>query len=150
MDNIFYEGQVLWSHVDANMHVRHSAYSDFAAQARLNMLYKIGIKPADLLKVRIGPILFREELIYLREIGADETVRVTSEVTKGRPDGSRWSIRHELYRSDDVKAAIVNVDGAWIDMNIRKLTGLPEAISGLFASAPRSADYETEIPAPKP
>lgn len=150
MDNVFYEGQVLWSHIDANMHVRHSAYADFAAQARLNMLYKVGIKPADLLKVRIGPILFREELIYLREIGADEIVRVTCEVSKSRPDGSRWSIRHELYRSDDIKAAIINVDGAWIDMKIRKLTALPDAISGLFALAPRSADYVEEIQGSKP
>lgn len=145
MDNVFYEGQVMWSHIDANMHVRHSAYADFAAQARLNMLNKVGIKPADVLRLRIGPILFREEIIYLREIGADDTVRVTCEVTKDRPDGSRWSIRHEIYRQDDVKAAIINVDGAWIDMAVRKLTALPQELAGLFASAPRSADYVSDI-----
>ncbi len=150
MENVFYEGQVMWSHIDANMHVRHSAYADFAAQARLNMLYKVGIKPADLLIKGIGPILFREELIYQREIGADETIRVTCEVTKSRPDGSRWSIRHEIYRSDDVKAAIINVDGAWIDMNARKLTALPDNMAGMFAAAPHSADYQLEIPAARP
>ena len=149
MDNVFYEGQVMWSHIDANMHVRHSAYSDFAAQARLNMLHRVGIKPADLLQRGIGPILFREELLDLREIGADETVRVTCEVSKSRADGSRWSIRHELYRSDGVKAAIINVDGAWIDMNMRKLTGLPEGMAQLFAAAPRSSDHIEEIPTPK-
>jgi acyl-CoA thioester hydrolase len=150
MDNIFYEGQVMWSHIDANMHVRHSAYSDFAAQARLNMLSALGIKPAELLKLNIGPILFREELIYLREIEPDETVRVTSEITKSRADGTRWSIRHEIYRSDDIKAAIINVDGAWIDVGVRKLTALPADMAGVFATAPKSADYVQEIPAPKP
>ena len=149
MDNVFYEGQVMWSHIDANMHVRHSAYADFAAQARLNMLHKVGIKPADLLKQRIGPILFREEIIYLREIGADDHVRVTCEVSKSRPDGSRWSIRHEIYRQDGVKAAIINVDGAWIDMNIRKLTALPETLAACFASAPLSADHVSDMPAEK-
>lgn len=150
MDNVFYEGQVMWSHIDANMHVRHSAYADFAAQARLNMLARVGIKPAEVLKLKIGPILFREEIIYLREIGADDHVKVTCEVTKSRADASRWSIRHEIYRGDGVKAAIINVDGAWIDMTMRKLTGLPDALSRLFAVSPRSADYTEDIPAPKP
>jgi len=42
-ENIFYEGQVLWSQIDANVHLRHSAYADFCAQARSNMLNKLGL-----------------------------------------------------------------------------------------------------------
>jgi acyl-CoA thioester hydrolase len=42
MEPFFYEGQVMWSQVDANMHLRHSAYADFAAQARLMLLEKLG------------------------------------------------------------------------------------------------------------
>jgi acyl-CoA thioester hydrolase len=66
MKNVFYEGKVLWSQVDANMHLRHSAYADFAAQARLEILGSLGFN-ADLLEqLHVGPILFREELIYMR------------------------------------------------------------------------------------
>jgi len=42
MENVFYEGKVMWSQIDANMHLRHSAYADFAAQARLEILEKLG------------------------------------------------------------------------------------------------------------
>jgi acyl-CoA thioester hydrolase len=139
--NVFYEGEVLWSHMDANQHMRHSAYADFAAQARLNMLESVGLKLSKLFEFKIGPVLFREELIYLREIGINEHIKVSSEITKSRPDGSRWSIRHELYRSDGVKASVITVDGAWMDTTKRKLTVLPPELSRLFIKAPKSSDY---------
>ena len=49
-----YEGKVMWSHLDANMHMRHSAYADFAAQARIAVLDSIGMdyKAFQKLKVR--------------------------------------------------------------------------------------------------
>lgn len=144
--NIFYEGQVLWSQVDANMHLRHSAYADFAAQARLNMLQQYGMNPEEMAKLNIGPILFREELLYLREVRGNDIVKVTCAFTKARADGSRWSIRHEMYRSDGTQAATINVDGAWIDTVKRKLISLPVDVNEKFMSAPRSTDFILDIP----
>ncbi|WP_183568412.1 acyl-CoA thioesterase [Mucilaginibacter sp. SP1R1] len=144
MTNVFYEGQVLWAQIDANMHMRHSAYADFAAQTRLTMLESIGLKPATLFEHKIGPVLFREELFYLREVGFNEYIKITCEVIKSRADGSRWSIRHELFRGDGAKAAIIVADGSWIDMEKRKLAVLPAEINKLFAMAPKSSDYAEE------
>lgn len=144
MDNIFFEAPVLWSQIDANMHLRHSAYADFAAQARLELLEQLGISIGVFAKLKLGPILFREELLYQREIGMDDTVRVSCVLTKARPDGSRWSIRHEIFRKDEVRAAIINVDGAWIDMEKRKLTKLPDDLNELFMKVPRSEDFIME------
>jgi acyl-CoA thioester hydrolase len=141
MTNVFYEGEVIWAQIDANQHMRHSAYADVGAQARLNMLRQSGMDPSVFLNAGIGPVLFKEELFYLREIMLNEIISVTSEVTRARADGSRWTIRHEIYRRDGVKAAVINVDGAWIDLQKRKLTVLPVELSVAFASAPRSADY---------
>jgi len=141
---VYYEGQVLWSQIDANQHMRHTAYADFAAQARLAMLDSLGLRPSVLYSYNIGPVLFREELIYLREVGLNEHIKVTCEISKSRVDGSRWSIRHDLYRGDGVKAAIIIADGAWIDMEKRKLAVLPAELSDLFMDAPRSRDYIEE------
>jgi acyl-CoA thioester hydrolase len=144
--HIYYEGQVLWSQIDANQHLRHSAYADFAAQARLNMMQHLGLKPTVLLEQKIGPVLFREELFYLREVALNDTIKMTCELSKSRVDGSRWSIRHEMYREDGVKAAIINVDGAWIDMVKRKLCPLPADISELFMKANKTDDYIEDQP----
>ncbi len=141
INHVFFEGQVLWSQIDANQHMRHSAYADFGAQARIAMLETLGLKVSALFEYKVGPILFREELIYRREIGINERVRVTCELTKSRPNGSRWSVQHVFYRSDGVKAAIINVDGDWFDTEKRKLIALPAHLSELFMQTPRSADY---------
>jgi acyl-CoA thioester hydrolase len=142
--NVFYEGQVLWSQIDANQHMRHSAYADIAAQARLNMLESVGLKTTTLFEYKIGPVLFREELKYLREIALGDDVKVSCEVISSRPDGSRWTIRHEIIRGDGVKAAVVIADGSWIDMEKRRLAILPPEISAMFTKAPRADDYQEE------
>ncbi|WP_439882524.1 acyl-CoA thioesterase [Pontibacter sp. MBLB2868] len=137
-----YTGKVMWSHLDANMHMRHSAYADFAAQARIEVLDKLGLDLRVFQKLHIGPILFREETIYLREVGINENLSVTTLLVKSRPDGSRWSIRHELFKGDGVKAAVVNVDGAWIDTQKRKLATLPDELAEQFNHIPKSYDFE--------
>ncbi len=147
--HIFFEGQVLWSQIDANQHMRHSAYADFAAQARINMLEKCGLSALKFLELNIGPVLFKEELVYLREIALNDYIKVTCEISKSRADASRWTIRHEIYRGDGVKAAVVVAEGAWIDTVKRKLVALPEGMSTLFLSLPHSDDFVEETPKPK-
>lgn len=143
-ENIFYEGQVLWSQIDANVHLRHSAYADFCAQARSNMLNQFGLSLQEFNKNKIGPILFREELNYLREIGLDEKIKVSVEITKYNTQNSRFSFRHVIYKENGVKAAIVVVDGAWMNIIERKLTSIPDDWKEIIYKIPKSEDY-TEI-----
>jgi acyl-CoA thioester hydrolase len=142
--NEFYEGKVIWAQVDANMHLRHSAYSDFAAQARFELLENYGLNPQVFIKLKISPVLFREELLYLREVGPNEKIIITSEMTKARPDGSRFSLRQQMFKEDGTKAAIISVDGAWINLETRKLAALPPELSELFMKMPRSGDFVEE------
>jgi acyl-CoA thioester hydrolase len=137
-----FRSPVLWAQIDGNLHLRHSAYADFAAQARVELLNKIGLDYKTIARLKLGPILFREELIYLREVGLNDTVTVTTHLTRSNADSSRYSFRHEIFRGDGVKAAIVNIDGAWLDTEHRKLTGLPGHFLDRLAAIPRSDDYQ--------
>ena len=147
--NVFYEGQVLWSQIDANQHMRHSAYADFGAQARLTMMESLGLDLKALLKHNIGPVLFREELFYTREVGINERIKVSCELIKSRVDGSRWTMRHEIFRSDGIKAATIIVEGAWIDLEKRKLAALPAELMEHFMNSPKGHDYMEEQAKPK-
>jgi len=144
MNNIFYEASVIWAQIDANQHMRHSAYADVAAQARMSLLDALNLKPALFQQYMIGPILFREELIYLKEVNLNEKISVSCEMAKCKSDGSKWSIRHQIYKSDGQIAAIVNVDGAWIDLKKRKVASLPPVILESFMKVPRAEDYLEE------
>jgi len=142
MDHVFYEGQVIWAQIDANRHLRHSAYADLCAQARSNMLTTFGLPLDKIAEAGIGPILFREELIYLKEIMLNEHVRVAVQLLKYNVANSRFSFRHEIYRSDGIKCAVVTADGAWMDVRKRKLTTLPVEWQYIVARLPKSDDYE--------
>lgn len=144
MENVFFESKVMWSQIDANMHLRHSAYADFAAQARLEILGTLGFSDDTLKALKIGPILFREELIYMREVRPGDTIKVTCQLSKCRTDGSRWSFRQELYRGDGIQAALINVDGAWINVEQRKLTALPEEWALKFMNIPKIPGFIEE------
>ena len=140
--NVFYEGQIIWAQIDANRHLRHSAYADLCAQARSNMLRDAGLSLDKIAEMNIGPILFREELVYLREIHLNDEVKVTVVMTRYNTANSRFSFRHEIYRSDGTKCAVVTVDGAWMDIGKRKLTVLPKEWQAIVTRLPKSADYE--------
>ena len=144
MENIFYQGQIIWAQIDANRHMRHSAYADICAQARSNMLNKMGFSLDKFAEFHIGPILFRE-LIYFKEVHLDEYVQVKVELTKYNKTNSRFSFIHQVFRNDGVLCCTVNVDGAWLDLHKRKLTKLPEEMEPYLAKIPRSENYaETE------
>lgn len=138
----YYKGQVLWSQIDANRHLRHSAYADICTQARCNMMNEIGFSVDQCAELGIGPILFREEIIFFKEIKIDEWVSVEIELIKWNAENHRFSFRHTLYNSNYNKSAVVTIDGAWMDLKERKLTVLPMNIEQLLEKMPKSVDFE--------
>lgn len=141
MENIFYEGQVLWAQIDANRHLRHSAYADFCAQARSNLLNQAGLSLDKFSTYQIGPILFKETSTYFKEVKMDEIVKVSVEITKYNKVNSRFSFRHTIYKGEGTKCATVEVDGAWMDLVKRKLTAVPEEWNAIIEGLPKAPDY---------
>ncbi|WCM42707.1 thioesterase family protein [Flavobacterium sp. CBA20B-1] len=144
MEHIFFKGQVLWSMIDANRHLRHSAYSDFCTQARNNLMVHIGLSVNECAKFGIAPILFREETIFHREIKMDEEIEVAVEMTKHNKLNNRFSIAHTVYKADGTKSATVHVDGAWFDLKTRKLTALPPEVVAIVNKIPKSRSFIEE------
>lgn len=124
--------QVRWSDVDQNRHVRHSAYYDYCAFTRISFISSTGYDASELEKRHIGPILFKEECTFLRELKPDDVVTVN--VLKGEmpENGSKWTIHHEIFNKEGKKAAHVTVYGAWMDLKLRKLTVPPKELADAF------------------
>jgi acyl-CoA thioester hydrolase len=133
---------IRWADIDANRHLRHSVYYDFAAAARMKLLSENGLTTKKLEEFMIGPILFREEAVFRREILLEDQITLTVELYKSTEDFSRWSLRHTFLKHDGALATTLNIDGAWIDLNLRKLTKPNEFISGIFSQFPKSQDFQ--------
>lgn len=141
--------QVRWSDIDQNRHLRHSAYYDYGATARIACFSQHGLTNLKFEELHLGPILFREEAIFKREIKFEDRVTIDMVVTKALPDFSRWSVRHHLYKEDQTLAAIITMDGAWIDIVQRKLTVPPEYVQKIFDDFPKDQSFEWLTPKPK-
>ena len=90
----------------------------------------------------MGPILFREETKYLREVGMQDNITITCALLKMRKDGSRWSFYHEVFRPDGIKAAEIIVEGAWMDITKRKLAVPPARIAESMMKMPKAVGFE--------
>lgn len=134
--------QVRWADIDANRHLRHSVYYDYGAMVRMNVLSHAGLTTGKMEELRIGPILFREEATFRREIRFEDKITIDVELVRSTSDFGRWSLRHHFTKDDGTLAAVINIDGAWIDLDKRKLARPDSFVRGIFEKFPKSADFE--------
>ncbi|WP_442267440.1 acyl-CoA thioesterase [Tenacibaculum sp. ZS6-P6] len=134
-----------WADFDANIHMRHTAYNDYAAESRLRYFNQYGITIHDFTKEKVGPILFEENTRFLKEIHLGEDISVNLKITGLSDKGERWKIQHEVFNSNGKLSAVINVYGAWLDLEKRKLTVPPVKFQEIFSEAERTEDFK-EIP----
>lgn len=133
--------QIRWADLDPNFHLRHSVYYDWGAFIRIEFLNARGLTSEVMQELQFGPIIFREECIFRREIRLGDAVKIDLNVLEARKDYSRWSIQHHITKGDTL-AAIINLDGAWINMVQRKLFTPPEIVQEVFDKMPRAENFE--------
>ena len=141
MNPITYPVQIRWSDLDPNFHLRHSVYYDWGAYSRILFFNTNGLTGDVLRQLNIGPIIFREECVFRKEIRFEDEITVDLQVTKAKKDFSRWSIRHQILKSDGTPCAILTVDGAWIDVVKRKLASPPPLVADGFENMPRAEEF---------
>ncbi len=142
MENFTVPVQVRWSDLDPNFHLRHSVYYDWGALCRVEFLAKTGLTLKRMQELMIGPIIFREECIFRREIRMGDPVTIGMELVKAKKDFSRFTIRHEIKKNPETVSAILTVDIAWMSAVTRKLAVLPEEDTRLWNEGPFGADFQ--------
>lgn len=133
---------VRWSDLDANRHVRNTIFSEFCTHTRFRLLEEHGFTQASFEALRFGPVMFREEIRYRRELGFGDEITVSVLFAGLSTDGSQWRVRQEVTRSDRKQAAVLTIDGAWIHLDSRKLVAPPSDLVELLSGLPRTDDFE--------
>ena len=123
---------VRWADLDANRHLRNTAYSEYATHLRFTYLAEHGFDQARFAELQIGPVVFREETRFLKEVLASDRITVGMEVLEMTKHG-KWHIRHPVTRRDGALAAVVDLEGAFFSLKTRRLTRpSPELIALLL------------------
>ena len=133
---------IRWADLDPNFHLRHSVYYDFGAQQRIEILKGLGLTIEIMEEQNFGPVLFREECVFRREIRLNDHVVISAKVSKLNPDASRWTIEHEFLSINQKLLAVLTVDGAWMDTELRKLASpTPRIVKKVFDAFPKTSTF---------
>ena len=131
-----------WADFDPNNHMRHSAYNDYAAEARVRMFNAFGLSLEEFNRLNIGPVLFREETNFRREIRLSEDITVEVFLKGLSEKGERFKFFHRIFKENGKLAAEIEIFGAWLDLKERKVTEPPAAVLKSLEDIERTEDFE--------
>lgn len=130
-----------WADMDFNSHMKNTAYLDKAADVRQMYLAENGFPIEEFLRLRIGPVVMKDEVEYFKEVGLQEQIKVTYALAGHAQDGSRFLLRHDIFRRDGKLSARVTSAGGWLDLKERKLIVPPPALLSAMNSLDKSDDF---------
>lgn len=133
---------VKWADLDPNGHVRHSVYDDYAVDTRIRWMETNGYPPSQFSELGFGPVILRQASRFYREVTIEDSITVTIGLTGLSADGSRWKIHHDIFKGDGVKAAILDIEGSWLDLRTRRAIAPPAELLQLFRQAQPTEQVE--------
>jgi len=131
-----------WGDMDLNSHMRNTAYLDKSADIRIMYFSENGFPSAEFIRLRIGPVIMKDEVEYFKEVGLLESLKVTYAQAGLSEDGSRFLVRNEFYKTDGKLAARVTSAGGWLDLAIRKLIVPPDALFQAMRALQKTDDFQ--------
>ncbi|WP_280523257.1 thioesterase family protein [Pseudoxanthomonas wuyuanensis] len=127
--------------MDFNSHMKNTAYLDKAADVRQMFLIEHGFPMEEFLRLRIGPVVRKDEVEYFNEVGLQQQITVTYALAGHAVDGSRFLLRHEIFRADGKLSARVTSAGGWLNLVERKLMVPPPALLAAMNSLEKTDDF---------
>ncbi len=126
-----------WRDMDYNSHMANTAYLDRAADVRMMYFAENGFSADEMLRLKLGPVVMKDEIEYFREVRLLQEIRVGFAIAGLSADGSRFMIRNEFAHVDGSRCAVVTTTGGWLDLTARKLIAPPEALRAALAALPK-------------
>jgi acyl-CoA thioester hydrolase len=134
---------VRWADLDSNAHMANTAYLDLCVDVRMMYFAENGFPASEFNRLRIGPVVQRDEIEYHRELRLLEPVSVNFALAGISDNGSRFRIRNEFFRGDGKLAASVTTHGGWLDLDSRRLTVPPPELNEILSALTRTEDFES-------
>ncbi len=134
-----------WGDLDANGHMRNTAYLEFAATARLCYLALHGFSVQRFRKEGFNAIVLKDEIDYSREIHLLQAFSVNFLQDGMNENGSVYRIVNEFYNARNILIARVITHGAWFDLKSRKIIVPPAELLAIMQALPKTATYAAII-----
>lgn len=130
-----------WADMDFNAHMKNTAFLDRAADVRMMFFSDNGFPMSEFVRLRIGPVIMKDEVEYFREIALLEPFSVNLELAGLAPDGSRFVMRNTTIRGDGKPSARVTSAGGWLDLGARRRAEPPASLLAALNALDRTLDF---------
>jgi len=131
-----------WSDVDANMHIKNTAYNDLFIQYRLSLLADMGYGMSEFRKLGIGPMIIHEHLYYIQEVRADGEVYIDLFLKGNSEDGKYMQFAQHLYNDKGELSCFLDLTFVWLDVRARKLAVPPDPMLEKLWKLEKTDDYK--------
>lgn len=131
-----------WGDMDFNSHMRNTAYLDKSADVRMMYFADSGFPMAEFMRLKLGPVVMKDEVEYFREFHLLDEVRISMMLAGLSEDGSRMILRNDFYRKDTLAARVTSTAG-WLDLANRKLVCPPAELLHSLSAIAHSNDFQT-------
>jgi len=138
----FKEFVVKWADIDANGHMRNTAYSEYATHLRFSFFDEKGYDVQKLAAEKIGPIIIKEETTYFREVKLMESIKVTCELTAASPDFLKFNYEQLVFKGNGKRAARLRLEAIWLDIETRKPRTPSQNLQDICQQIPISNNFE--------
>lgn len=134
--------RVSWADVDANSHMRNTAYIERVADVRLMYFADFGFSLDEFRKLKFGPVVRKDEVEYFREVHLLNTFTVSFEIAGLSEDCSRMCLSHRFTAEDGGLLAKVTTLAGWLDLEKRKLIKPPANLAEALNKLSRTEDFK--------
>ena len=129
-----------WGDMDFNAHMRNTAYLDKSADVRMMYFAENGFPMSEFMRLKLGPVVMKDEIEYFRECRLLDAIDVTLSVAALSEDASRMMLRNEFFREGVLCARVTSTVG-WFDLALRRLTVPPVNLAEPLRVLDRTEDF---------
>ena len=135
--------EIRWNDIDANKHLGNSTYVEFMSHTRMSFLTSYGLSLDVINNYGLGPIVMYEHIFYFKEIGLNDCLKVSLEVSGMSEDGRFIKIEHNFYNDKGKNLANAEMLFSWIDLKSRRFGRIPKELLQKIESFPRTKNFKT-------
>lgn len=134
--------EIRWSDLDANRHVANSSYVDILTETRLSYLRENGFTQKKFQEMGFGPVIFSEEIFYIKEVKPNETIKSGIELLANNDSFKYSKFAHCIFNSDGKLCVYSETFFGWFSLSERKLIVPPVELRNILSSLSKADNYE--------
>ncbi|TJY38144.1 acyl-CoA thioesterase [Pontimicrobium aquaticum] len=134
--------EIRWNDLDANKHLGNSTYVEYMSDTRMSFLTSHGLSLDVVNSYGLGPIVMYEHIYYFKEIGLDDKVKVSLEVSGMSEDGRFIQIEHNFFNEEGKNLANAEMLFSWMDLKTRRFGKIPIELLQKIKNFPRSNNFK--------